>query len=96
MSMIMSLKRKKKKIKKKNKNRELHAFSVAVAKGCYCSTFSCLDDNSGPILKGTKNLYLHLTSVGVIQKQMTVPLTLQEAQTITKLKSEPLDKVSKY
>lgn len=96
MSKIMSLKRKKKNKKQKRKNIELHTFSVAVAKGCYCSTFSCLGDNPGPILKGTKNLYLHLTSVGVIQKQMTVPLILQEAQTITKLKSEPLDKVSKY
>lgn len=58
--------------------------------------FSFLDDNLGPILIEAENPYLHLTPVGVIEKQTTVPPILQDTQTIVNLKSEPHDRVSKY
>lgn len=59
-------------------------------------SFPFLDDNLGPILREAENAYLHVTSMGVIEKQTTVPPILEDAQTIVKLKSEPHDRVSKY
>lgn len=57
--------------------------------------FSFLDDNLGPILRMGLRIRI-FTSVGVIEKQTTVPPILQDTQTIVKLKSEPHDRVSKY